>query len=82
MCLHQWPCPLSGLPFIACLIACARVFPVQVGVLLSVGLALLTHPWLWTWLVPRYYFVVVGIAVVYACNRVGRQSPGGRAGTR
>lgn len=43
----------------------------QVGVALSVGLAVISHPWLWTWFVPRYYMILVGIVVVIVLNKVG-----------
>lgn len=42
----------------------------QVGVALSVGLAVISHPWLWTWFVPRYYMILVGIVVVIVLNKV------------
>ncbi len=42
----------------------------QVGVLLSVVLAVLTHPWTWSYFLPAYWLYIVAIAAVFLLNKV------------
>ncbi|EFJ46998.1 hypothetical protein VOLCADRAFT_105298 [Volvox carteri f. nagariensis] len=56
--------------FFGVLLSTAVVQLYAVGVTLSVGFALVSLPWTWTWLLPRYYLWLVAVIAGLFLNKV------------
>ncbi|GIL92886.1 hypothetical protein Vretifemale_20370 [Volvox reticuliferus] len=55
--------------FFGVLMSTAVIQLYMVGVLLSVILAVLTHPWTWHYLMPKIWLYIVAIAAVFILNK-------------
>ncbi|KXZ57033.1 hypothetical protein GPECTOR_1g94 [Gonium pectorale] len=55
--------------FFGVLMSTAVIQLYMVGVLLSVTLAVLTHPWTWTYLVPQYWLYLAAVLAVFVLNK-------------